>query len=870
MRILGSAWIGLILIWPGLIGCRPRSEPPPPPPLKLELTASAPFDHFNERVTLGIQPAHDSRLHTVEYFLNERSISRRIAGAPFTFEWDTWFCWDGWFRMQAVAYDRDGRIVGRTESVPVRIQNRGLELLDVVLTRDDGTTETLTDLNRPVTLRGTVRIQAHARARFPSLEAGQVTLHWYLDDVRLPGGQVDSRRFPNGRYYLRALAVDERTRMNDHATNQMFGEVGIPVDIANEEAVPHHLAVNWGHIVLAPGQSEQLAVRVVDTAGNVVTNAPLHFRSENPTVAAVDPAGRVTGLKPGVTRLTLQSGEVVAEVPVSVYPPSRGFPHFGRGGERRAVFDPARSLFSISCFYLSADECLREPALLPFLRDAGITSLEEANYVNPHHFANRGEREAWRAYVIRNRWETARAFAEREDFQIIAIGDEIARLREYLVGFYEIPWSRAALEEFSEALARSRRVLAMETVDEATMVLGSTPTENSPHWTRIRVKPTIIGDLVDAWRTPTNHVPIAWPVFGLHGADVAGAWTSPRYADYISLFWTWAGWVANPFDHALRDTRREIENGMFGRYSAIQMDRPVVTLGSICGPWYYKVGPGPIDPRRGDRIGANNSAPLGHGAEWVTLQIGALVARGVSALRFYSFHWHGWQAQEPNAGMPQYGAHPFRTGSERWTGLTAGSRAIALLRPFILQPETSAPFVHPTVMTAARRGSDHSLVMAVGFNEQPVEIEMDLTPYQFDRTREILRVHVLGANLDTYRLKNIERDRLRLHPRETVYWAFRRDGEWAPTARFTTRDVRSREPITLRLAMDDPHTVQRVEFSVGAMPVGVATNAPFECRWPVGDVVYPDVWLSARALVIGTNGQTNEARTMVRWDSGTR
>lgn len=235
------------------------------------------------------------------------------------------------------------------------------------------------------------------------------------------GGQVDSRRFPNGRYYLRALAVDERTRMNDHATNQMFGEVGIPVDIANEEAVPHHLAVNWGHIVLAPGQSEQLAARVVDTAGNVVTNAPLHFRSENPTVAAVDPAGRVTGLKPGVTRLTLQSGEVVAEVPVSVYPPSRGFPHFGRGGERRAVFDPARSLFSISCFYLSADECLREPALLPFLRDAAITSLEEANYVNPHHFANRGEREAWRAYVIRNRWETARAFAEREDFQIIAI-----------------------------------------------------------------------------------------------------------------------------------------------------------------------------------------------------------------------------------------------------------------------------------------------------------------------------------------------------------------------------------------------------------------------------------------------------------------
>jgi hypothetical protein len=860
----------LSLLAIGVPGCSFRGGEQAVEPLMLELAFSASSTNLTDRITLGVAPANDPRVQAVEYFINGRSISHRVASATFRFGWDTWFFWDGWAWFEAAAYDADGEVVGRAAPVLARINNREFELLDVILTREDGTREELTDFARSARLSGSVRIEARGAARFPALAAGEVSLRWYLNDTLLPGGRLDTRRFANGRYALRAVAVDERTRVNDHPTNQMFGEVNLTVDIANPDATPHHLAPDWAQLVLQPGQTERVSARQLDTTGAAI--APprtVTFQSADTAVASVDDNGLVTARQPGATRVTLADGETTNEVAVFVFPTGRGFPHFGRGGERRNTYDPARSILPRSCFYLSAAECEREPGLLPFVRDAAINALEEGAYVNPSYFIEKGEIEKWREYVLGQRWEKARLFAEREDFSVISIGDEIARLKQYLTGFYDIAWSRAALQEFSAALAASGRVVALEMVDEATMVLGATPFEDSPHWAKLGVRPTMVGDLVDTWRSVSNSVPLGWPIFGLHGADIAGKWTHPRYADYISLYWTWAGWVMDPFEHALDETRREIDQATLGRYGAIQMDRPVMLDYSICGPWYRKEGPGPVDPRRGDRIANNASAPQGGRADWVSLQIGAMVARGAAALRAYSFHWHGWQRAEAEAGLPQYGAHPFRTGSHRWAALTAANQAIAQLTGHILQPEASARFVHPDVMTAARRGSDHGLFMAVGFNEAPVEIEVDLTPYRLDAAGDILRLHVRGGNLDTVRLKGRDRDRLTLQPRETVYWAFGRAGANGPSVRFATRDVRTRGPVTLRATVDAPRAVQRVEFYIGAQLMGVATTAPYECRWSAEQAPHRDVWLSARAVAVGVNGRTSEARTMVRFDSAT-
>jgi hypothetical protein len=55
------------------------------------------------------------------------------------------------------------------------------------------------------------------------------------------------------------------------------------------------------------GESGQLVGRVVDAAGNAVPNTTLSFESDNPSVAAVGPDGRVTALSVGVTAVTARA-----------------------------------------------------------------------------------------------------------------------------------------------------------------------------------------------------------------------------------------------------------------------------------------------------------------------------------------------------------------------------------------------------------------------------------------------------------------------------------------------------------------------------------------------------------------------------------
>lgn len=82
------------------------------------------------------------------------------------------------------------------------------------------------------------------------------------------------------------------------------------------------VTVTPGTLLLAPGQSQQLAVSVTDQDGQPIAGALPTFASSNPAIATVSATGVVTGRLDGVTAITVSALGVAARVPLSVSTPS--------------------------------------------------------------------------------------------------------------------------------------------------------------------------------------------------------------------------------------------------------------------------------------------------------------------------------------------------------------------------------------------------------------------------------------------------------------------------------------------------------------------------------------------------------------------
>jgi uncharacterized protein YjdB len=65
-------------------------------------------------------------------------------------------------------------------------------------------------------------------------------------------------------------------------------------------------------------QIANLKLMATDESGKVVENPQVTWTSADPTIATVDATSTVTAKKSGTTKITVQAGQVVAEVPVTV------------------------------------------------------------------------------------------------------------------------------------------------------------------------------------------------------------------------------------------------------------------------------------------------------------------------------------------------------------------------------------------------------------------------------------------------------------------------------------------------------------------------------------------------------------------------
>lgn len=88
---------------------------------------------------------------------------------------------------------------------------------------------------------------------------------------------------------------------------------GPALEIASLEVVPVRGTLRIGEVL-------QLTVTQRDDAGDVVAGAPVIWSSSQPTVAAVNSQGLVSGLSTGTANITASGGNRTATATVSVTP----------------------------------------------------------------------------------------------------------------------------------------------------------------------------------------------------------------------------------------------------------------------------------------------------------------------------------------------------------------------------------------------------------------------------------------------------------------------------------------------------------------------------------------------------------------------
>lgn len=91
--------------------------------------------------------------------------------------------------------------------------------------------------------------------------------------------------------------------------------------------LPDAMELDPSPILVATGESVQVAATVTDRLGNVLPQAAVTWMSGNPAVATVDVSGLVSGLEQGTTLLLARSGHANGFAEIVVGPPRTGNPH---------------------------------------------------------------------------------------------------------------------------------------------------------------------------------------------------------------------------------------------------------------------------------------------------------------------------------------------------------------------------------------------------------------------------------------------------------------------------------------------------------------------------------------------------------------
>ncbi|BDC50563.1 hypothetical protein F183_A28790 [Bryobacterales bacterium F-183] len=750
----------------------------------------------------------------VDYLLNGKSLSGPVGVAPYAYPWHTALAWDGAASLVAVARDSAGNELARSSRIDFLIDNAGTTTVSQALSGASGIVNWSSSASTPGGVEG-----------ISFVLDGQFSVVWgtakALDSKTLANGDHD---FFNGIY----------TRLGSHAPVGMARQV---VRIDNGHSV-RMLQPRWCTLFLKPAGSAVLSANILytDNQTSPITSG-ITYSSSNPAVATVDSSGTVRGVAPGAATITMTWGAFQAQTTAQVST-SLLVPHFSRDGQIMTSYDPARSIFVRSLFGLGSDEVNRVPGLGTKAQEAGVNALTEGFYQNPadNPYPSLADWKAgWQPW-----WNLKASTAASLNMSLYLTGDDMARTVNELSYSVTNPWAGAAITHAFSTLRDSKRVIAVDMVDEVNFMWGNTPKPADNRWASFSppVPNNAFTKLMGFVNAAAGRPPVSWPVAGLSGSTDVRNWLGdPTMSDYTSQFWTFLDWrTAYPDSASLPQYRSNMETAILGRLPVLQPGVPSMVLTTAAGPFYTKNTAAPEYQPGPDFLQAPGASPSA-----VAASILFAAASGQAGVRVYHLDTNLWKTERLAAPLGnrdnQTGADPFQVGTDRWQAIATAFNLVKRLEPHLMQDQLHSPELGSTIVSCARQGAGSRLVMAVNMSEASQPIAADLSPYLYAGAPSILRFRSQEAALWVDRIAgSLTKDDLVLGPGEAVAWLFTPSAEGAAAIRIAQPLNAATVSGVVKLAATSSDAPTKVVFLVDGTVVGTATSAPYTVSWNSANV----------------------------------
>ena len=843
----------------------------------LRVTSPAPDARVKGPITFVVDAKNLPAGAGVEWLLNGVPLDGPICVPPYSYAWHSALVWDGPASVQAVALDANGKTSAASDPVPFYVDNTGgvVKLVSpdpAALAKGEklsGTIEWTVTCDRSMTPEEEKESKEKTGGRKP-IEATMFFIDgrdWKIQWGRSTATQtLDTTTLPNGRHVLM------NTAWPWPKVNPCVGWVQFEVIIDNGR-VPMAIRPRWADMILKPGEKLAIEPRVAFTDGSA---EPLQeaatYTSGDPAVAAVDAAGTVTAVAPGVTTVTVEAMGRKASVRVVVNELD-GLPHFSRSGKILTKYDLRQSLWVRSLFGFGPHEITQNRELVQQGRAAAINTLTSGFYINPADGSNPPDFEAF-CKGYEPWWNRIEAPAREHDFCLLLTGDDICRTSNEMNNSVNNAWSAQAIQYAFMKLRDSGRAVCVEMVDEISFLWGGTPTPTDGRWQK--KNPPMADDgfvkLMGAINAVKDRPPITWPIGGISSDEAAKNWMgNPAFSDYATIYWDTFAWRrAYQWGMSLPQMKDALDRAVLGRYRVIQRDKPMLLLASICGPWLGNDGAGSqfID----DDLHLRRFLDQGNSAVTESAQVMYAAARGMAGVRAYNFDNESWK-RERSKGQGQTGSEPFETGTNRWAGLSAAFNLVQRLEPHLLQRQASALDLGPDIVTGARDGGMSRVLLAVNFSESQQQANVGLDAYRYPPAEgtPVMRYRVAGANARVERAPGRGQDAVTFAPGEAIVWLFGKqplDGpaDTVPPAIAITSplpDSTVTGEVELTAVAEDEAGIGNVEFFIDGSPAGKAERAPYTMRCNTAGLK-AGVWHRICAVASDTTGNASEARIMLR------
>lgn len=840
-------------------------------PASLSVVSPRAGEEVRGEVKFAVEVRNAPGLAYVAWRLNGRDLSGPLAAAPYAQPWRSELFYDGPATVQARGYDAEGRLLAVSPPVGFIVANGPGRLL---LKSPDparvqkGIVQWTVSASRPLSDEERAQRKQRGEPADKTTEALVFFLDGELMKVFFGRSEatldVDTARLANGPHELFVTAWAFAQGVPP------FAQCHATIEVDNG-AVVRELLPRWREVYLAPGETAQLAPRLLMTDGTVMAwEGEAAYASAEPKIAAVDVSGKVSAVSAGATAVTVTAQGRTATVQVVVDPP-HGFGHFSRDGKLLDRYDPKRSLWVRAPFNLSPQELAGTPGLAERARAAGVNALTTGFYQNPVDGGGAKDFDAWRR-GWEPWWGRIEQTAAKYDFPLVLTGDDIDRTTRELHNSVTNPWAPDAIRLAFTRARDSGRVVCVEMADEISMLWGSTPVPTDGRWAKR--DPAVPDDAFVKIMAIINSVkdrpPVTWPVLGIAPPPVAANWMGdPRFSDYATQYWDIMDWRRAYPDAggSLPQYLRSMDRAVVGRRPFMQRARPQLMLMSICGPYYVKQVEGDeFQPGR-DRLIQAGVTP-----EAVTLEVMYAAAMGMAGVRAYAFDASWWKRERETgkigAGGRQTGSEPFKTGTDRWQALASAFSLVGRNESWLIQPQVSAVDLGPWICTGARSGERGRLLVAASFSERAETRRVDLSPYVYAGGPDMVRCRIRGAALATETLRSSPSDEVTFEAGETIWWLFAPPAEGrdvtppAVAFRAPMPDATLAGDVSGEIAAGD---AERVDLFLDGEPVGALRPDGGRCPFRIEAArLSPGVWHGLSAVAVDGAGNVSEARIAVR------